>query len=96
MVNPQRPLRDSYYFLTDVIKEIQTTRLNKSFADVFDDNDYPNFNNPRHVLAYASTITSEDTDTMVLMRLWLYYVLIHKARDLHPTMFVIPEDNFHD
>jgi N-acetylmuramoyl-L-alanine amidase len=90
------PERDEYTFLVDVISRIQEPRVLKTFGDVMTAPGYPDTNNPRHVLAFACTLQLEDTDTMIVMRLLLYYLLSRKARDFHPTMFATPEPNFHD
>jgi hypothetical protein len=88
--------RDEYWLLVDIIKVIQTSRVNDSFSDVIEDSGYPNLSNPRHALAWCCSIKSDDTDVMVIMRVLLYYLLSRKARDFHPTMFATPETHFHD
>lgn len=87
---------DEWDFLHDIIIVAQNKRVNDEFSDVVSNINFPDITSAREALAYACLLQSDDTDTMTILRLYLFYLIAHKARDYHPSMFAIPEENYYD
>jgi len=70
---------------------VQNKIIRKEFDDVVDDDD---ITTPRSTLKVACLQKDDDTATMCLIRLIFFYVVLRKARDLHPAIYGIPTTAF--
>lgn len=83
------------YHLKTVYIETHNQLVEQEFSDTGDSSWDPNFDTPRDSLRLACTITHDDSDTLMLLRLWFFYVIVRKAKAFHPYFYAIPTDNFH-
>lgn len=89
---------NSWEQLQDVLQWTHNKRVIAEFRDLADSNgDFnPNFNVPRHRLRVASTIQEADTSSMVLCRLWLFYVILGKAAEFQTPIYGIPVPSYQE
>jgi len=81
-------------FLQDTILKTQNKIIREEFSDLGDDDWEPDVSTGRGALRYACTHQDSDSDGMTLMRLWLFYGVLRKAKDFHPEIFGIPSTAF--
>lgn len=77
--------------LRKVIRNIQNDLVRREFTDI--DNLDEAIDTPRASLRTACKIRGDDSALMVYLRLWLFYVILRKAKDLHPPIYAVPEKN---
>jgi hypothetical protein len=82
--------------LQDTIRLLQNRIVRDEFSDLGGDDWEPNINGGRPSLRQACTIKDSDTASMVEMRLFLYYIILRKAKDLHPAIYGIPTTGFQE
>lgn len=76
----------SWEHLQDLFRLYHNKLVREEFSDLgalLDDDD---INIPRSSLKYGCTLKDDDTSTMTLLRLWLFYVVLRKASDFHPHL----------
>ena len=71
---------DEFEHLQSAFTKVYNLLVREEFDYVIDRN--LNVALPRHSLKQASLIKNNDTEEMVLMRLWLFFVHLRKAQDL--------------
>lgn len=82
--------------LQDTIRKVQNKIVKEEFSDLGDDDWEPNISTGRASLRQACTLKDEDSADMLQMRLFLYYVILRKAKDLHPAIYGIPTTSFQE
>lgn len=85
-----------FEFLQDTIRRVQNRIVRTDFRDLGDENWDPDITTGRGALRHACTLKDEDSADMLLMRLWLYYIILKKAQDLHPAIYGVPVTSFHE
>jgi hypothetical protein len=80
--------------LQDVAKLVINKQVRAEFADVGDDNWARDIGTPRGSLRVACTHMEDDSLNMTLLRCWLFYGALRKARDFHPAIYGIPSIDF--
>lgn len=80
--------------LQDVVSMIQNKIVRAEFSDVGDDDWVRDITTPRGSLRTACTHAEGDSIDMTAIRLWLFYVILRKAKDFHPAMFGMPSMDF--
>jgi hypothetical protein len=66
--------------------------VRREFRDVGDENWDPDISTSRSSLRVACTIDENDSAIMVLIRMFLFYVVLRQASDLHPPLYTTPTD----
>jgi hypothetical protein len=82
--------------LQDVIMLTQNRIVRAEFNDVGDDNWVKDIATPRASLRVACTHEEADSIDMTLLRLWLFFGILRKAKDFHPDVFGIPSTSFQE
>lgn len=80
--------------LQSVFSLVHNRIVREEFRDVGDDDWDPEITTPRGSLRVACTIVDNDSATMMLIRMWLFYILLRKASDLHPAIYSTPIDRY--
>jgi hypothetical protein len=80
--------------IKSVLSHVHNFLVNLEFSDVGGIDWEPSIDTPRDSLRTACTIAEDDTDGLMLLRLWVFYVLVRKARDFHPYQDATPTTNF--
>lgn len=76
----------SWEHLQNVLVKVQNRIVRQEFSDVGGDDWLPDISTSRASLRVACTLEDNDTSTMTLIRLFLYYIILRKCRDLiHPV-----------
>lgn len=78
--------------LQDVLQWTHNRRVREEFTDLagVDEQWTVDLNTPRARLRVASTIREDDSADMILMRMWLFYVILGKAKDFQTPVYGIP------
>jgi hypothetical protein len=87
---------DPYEHLQAIFRMMHNRRVRYEFRDVGPDDWEPAIRTPRESLRVACTIVDNDNSGMMMMRLWLFYVLLRKASDMHPAIYGIPVPSFQE
>jgi hypothetical protein len=93
------PLPDNFSqakHLQTVVQLVQNNIVTKEFNDVGDDDWVQDVKTPRASLRVACTLQADDSIDMTLIRLWLYYGILRKAQDFHPSIYGIPATSFQE
>lgn len=93
------PLPDSFSpaeHLQDVVMLTQNKIVRAEFNDVGDDDWVQDITTPRASLRVACTHLDADSVDMTLIRLWLFYGILRKAKDFHPDIYGIPATSFQE
>ena len=85
---------NEFEFLQDLMRKWQNRIVREDFQDLGGDDWNPDVSIPRGALRHAFTHKDDDTSTMDLMRLFLYYFVYRKAADLQPPIYGIPKAVF--
>lgn len=80
--------------LQSTILRIQNKIIAEEFRDVGDDEWQLDISTNRASLRTACTCLGNDSLSMTLARLWLFYGVMRKAQDFHPAIFGIPAMTF--
>lgn len=84
-----------FEFLQSTFINVQNEIVRDEFRDLGESWEIdPDVNLGRGALAWASLIKDNDTATMVIMRLFLFYFILRKAKDLQPAIYGIPITSF--
>ncbi len=73
-----------------VITQIQNRIVKEDFRDVGDDDWEPDISTPRSSLRTACTVRANDSAIMVILRLFLYYIVLRKAQDMQIPYYGMP------
>lgn len=76
--------------LINTVVEVHNKNVKEEFRDVGDDDWSPNTNTSRASLRVAATIRPNDSMVMVAVRLFFYYFVLRKARDLFEPVYGMP------
>lgn len=89
---------NAYEHLQDVFRRIHNRRVWDEFRDVGpEDPDWDvNIRTPRASLRVACTIYDSDNTGMMMMKLWLFYVVLGKAKDFSPPIYGIPVPSYQE
>jgi hypothetical protein len=93
------PLPDNFnhdQHLSTVIIRLQNKVVVKEFNDVGDDDWIPDIATARGSLRLACMLRTDDAIITILIRLWLFYIILRKAQDLHPAIYGIPSTSFQE
>jgi hypothetical protein len=93
------PLPDNFSpaeHLQDVVMLVQNKIVRAEFNDVGDDAWVHDITTSRGSLRVACTHLDADSVDMTLIRLWLFYGVLRKAKDFHPAIFGIPSIDFQE
>jgi hypothetical protein len=93
------PLPDNFnhdQHLSTVIIRLQNKVVVKEFNDVGDDDWIPDIATARGSLRLACMLRTDDAIITILIRLWLFYGILRKAKDFHPAIFGIPSIDFQE
>jgi hypothetical protein len=93
------PLPDNFSpaeHLQDVVMLTQNKIVRAEFNDVGDDDWVHDITTPRASLRVACTHVDADSVDMTLIRLWLFYGVLRKAKDFHPSIYGIPATSFQE
>jgi hypothetical protein len=93
------PLPDNFSpaeHLQDVVMLTQNKIVRAEFNDVGDDDWVHDITTPRASLRVACTHVDADSVDMTLIRLWLFYGVLRKAKDFHPDIYGIPATSFQE
>jgi hypothetical protein len=82
--------------LQDAILLTQNKIVRTEFNDVGDDNWAADVSTPRASLRVACTHLEGDSIDMTVLRLWLFFGILRKAKDFHPDVFGIPSTSFQE
>lgn len=80
--------------LQNVLRNVHNRIVREEFSDVGPDDWDPDITTPRGQLRYACTMKDDDTADMSLIRMFLFYVILRKASDLHPALYTMPTDRY--
>jgi hypothetical protein len=82
--------------LQDVLRKTQNRRVREHFRDLGPvDGDWtPNISTPRGALFYACTMLDNDTSTMTVLRMFLFWMVLGQATALHPPLYTLPSDRY--
>src|SRR6476619_5861566 len=70
--------------------QVQNRIVRAEFRDVGDDDWDEDIVTPRASLRVASTMRDDDSAILSLLKLVFFYVVLRKARDMHPALYVHP------
>lgn len=74
--------------------------INQIVREEFSDQSWvdtnPDITTSRGSLRWACTHKDDDSAAMTQMRTDLFYMILRKASDLHPPMYTIPVDSYHE
>ena len=93
------PLPDKFSateHLQDVVLRVQNRIVRAEFNDVGDDNWALDISTARASLRVACTHLDGDSSDNTILRLWLFYGILRKAKDFHPAIFGIPAIDFQE
>jgi hypothetical protein len=79
-----------------VVQLVQNKIVTAEFNDVGDDDWVQDVKTARASLRVACTLQIDDSIDMTLVRLWLYYGILRKAQDFHPSIYGIPATSFQE
>jgi len=77
-----------------VLMQVQNRIVRNEFSDVGDDDWEEEIITPRASLRVASTMRDDDSAILSLLKLMFFYVVLRKARDMHPAMYVHPVTSY--
>lgn len=66
--------------------------VRREFRDVGEENWDPDISTSRSSLRVACTIDESDSAIMVLIRMFLFYIVLRQASDLHPPLYTTPTE----
>lgn len=92
------PLPDNFNHwehLQNVLMRVHNRYVRQEFKDLGESWD-ADITTPRGSLRVASTIVDNDSAIMCLIRMWLFYGVIRKMKDLSPDIYGIPVTNFQE
>lgn len=78
--------------LQNVLIQVQNRIVREDFSDVTEDDD--NIATPRSSLRSACLLRDQDSATITLNRLMLFYVMLRKASDFHPALYTTLVDHY--
>ena len=82
--------------LKSTLIKTQNKIVKHEFRDIGDESWSPDITLPRGSLRVACTLKANDTANMTIIRIFLFYVIIRKLKDIFPVIYSIPSDTFHD
>ena len=82
--------------LQDIYRKVINKQVRDEFSDQTWDDDNPDISASRGALRWACTHKDDDSAAMTQMRTDLFYLILRKAADYHPPMYVIPVDTYRD
>ena len=85
---------NGFEHLQDTIRRVQNLIVRDEFFDVGGDSFAGDISTGRASLRTACTLQDDDSADMLQMRLWLFYIILKKAKDLHPNIYGIPTTAF--
>jgi len=91
------PLPDNFSpaeHLQDVTLKVQNRLVKEEFSDLGDETWDADITTSRGSLRVACTHLDTDSIDMTLVRLWLFYGCLRKAKDFHPHIYGIPVTSF--
>lgn len=80
--------------LQNVLMQVHNRRVRREFSDVGGDDWTEDISTPRASLRTACTMKDDDSAVIALHRMFLFYVLLRNAADMHPALYTIPVDRF--
>jgi len=80
--------------LINTVIEVHNKNVKEEFRDVGDDDWSPNTNTSRGSLRVAATIRPNDSMIMVAVRLFFYYFVLRKTRDLFEPVYGMPINDY--
>ncbi len=83
------PNYNSWVHLRRVIRQTQNDLVRREFRDL--DGIEDSIDTPRTSLRQACLIGGNDSAKIIQLKLFLFYVILRKAKDLHPPIYAVPE-----
>lgn len=95
---PDGFLYDPYEQLQDTLLFVHNRRVREEFRDLSSPDEIwtANLNTPRSRLRIACTMKDEDSGHMTMMRMWLFYVILGKAKEFQTPIYGIPVPSFQE
>lgn len=81
----------SWEHFQSTLRRVQNRIVRDEFSDVGDEDWTPDISIPRGSLRVACTLDDNDTVVQTLCRLFYYYFVLRKARDLQPPIYGFPD-----
>jgi hypothetical protein len=78
------------------IRHLHNRAVRKHFRDVPDDPELWEVHNPRHALMHSALISDDDSGIAMLLRLWHFELLCRHATALHPPLYTMPAQEYHE
>lgn len=82
--------------LQTVLMSVHNRRVRKEFSDVGGDDWSPDIGTPRGSLRTACTIRDDDSAVLALHRVYLFYVMLRHASDIHPPLYTTPLEHYQE
>jgi hypothetical protein len=80
---------NSWIHLRRVIRQIQNDLVQQEFSDL--DNIPDSIDTPRASLREACKIRGDESAKIIDLKLYLFYIILRKAKDLHPPIYAVPQ-----
>ncbi len=80
--------------LQSVLMQVHNRRVRKEFSDVGGDDWVDDVSTPRGSLRTACTLKDDDSAIMAFHRMFLFYVMLRHAADIHPPLYTMPSDRY--
>lgn len=92
------PMGDPWEQLQDVLMWTHNRRVIEEFRDLTPGDQMwtADLRTPRERLRWATTIKDADTAGMVMLRMWLFYVIMGKAADFQAPVYGVPVTGFQE
>lgn len=91
------PLPDNFSpweHLQTVLMQVHNRRVRREFSDVGDDDWTADISTPRGSLRTACTLRDDDSAIITFHRMFLFYVMLRHAADIHPPLYTMPSDRY--
>lgn len=82
--------------LQDVVKRTFKKEVLEEFRDTGGDDWQRDITTPRNSLRTACTPDDNDTATMTLIRMMLFYIVLRRAQDMQAPIYGIPTGTYHE
>ncbi|MGB7416726.1 MAG: hypothetical protein WA902_21170 [Thermosynechococcaceae cyanobacterium] len=79
--------------LQSTVRQVHNRIVRQEFSDLGEDDD---ITIPRGSLRVASLIDDNDNASMIMLRFWLFYIMIRKASDMQAPIYGIPAVTFQE
>lgn len=93
------PLPDNFSpweHLQTVLMQVHNRRVRQEFSDVGGDDWAGDISTPRGSLRTACTIRDDDSAIISFHRMFLFYVMLRHAADIHPALYTTPLEHYQE